>query len=199
MNAALYARVSKANGDQTPDNQLDQLQDWAERLGCTIDPGHVYVDKQTGSTDARPALQRMLQAAHRREFDVVLVAALDRISRGGAASLSGILARLAAAGVAIRSLRESWLDSTNPLTSELLVSIFGWLAKCEREQLIERTKAGIARARKHGTRSGRPIGRPRILLDPLRVRRTVERAGSLRQAAAVLNVSVRSIRRCLAR
>jgi DNA invertase Pin-like site-specific DNA recombinase len=198
MNAAIYARVSKANGTQMPDNQIDQLTEWANRLGYTLDSRHVYIDRQTGSTDARPALQRALQDAHRREWDVLLVAALDRVSRGGVASLSGILAKLAASGVAIKSLRESWLDSTNPLTSELLVSIFGWLAKCEREQLIERTKAGIARARLRGTRSGKPIGRPRILLDPLRVRRTVERTGSLRRAALALGVSVRSIRRCLA-
>jgi DNA invertase Pin-like site-specific DNA recombinase len=72
-----------------------------------------------------------------------------------------------------------------------------WVAQQERARIVERVHAGLARARKHGTQSGRPIGRPRLLLDPQRVRRTVERSGSLRKAAAVLNVSVRSIRRCL--
>ncbi len=73
MKAAIYARVSKANGDQHPDNQVDALTGWAERLGHQL--VHVYVDKQTGSTDDRPALTQALQAAHERRFDVLLVAA----------------------------------------------------------------------------------------------------------------------------
>src|SRR5262249_30366728 len=122
---------------------------------------------------------------------------LDRVSRGGVTSLAGILEKLRASGVAIKSLRESWLDSTNPLTSELLVAVFGWIAKCERAQLIERTRAGIERARRRGTRSGRAIGRPVLDLDAERARLAVQRAGSLRKAAALLNVSVRSLRRRL--
>jgi DNA invertase Pin-like site-specific DNA recombinase len=100
--------------------------------------------------------------------------------------------------VQVRSLREDWLNTTTPGIAELITAIMAWVAQQERERLIERTRAGIARARRHGTKSGKAIGRPRILLDPVRVRRAVQRAGSLRQAASVLDVSVRSIRRCLA-
>jgi DNA invertase Pin-like site-specific DNA recombinase len=197
MKAAIYARVSKPNGEQTPDNQVDELTAWAMRFGYELRPEHVYIDRQTGSTDDRPELQRALRDAHRREWDVLLVAALDRVSRGGVASLAGILERLRVSGVAIKSLRESWLDSTNPLTSELLVAVFGWIAKCERAQLIERTRAGIERARNRGTKSGKAIGRPAIDLDAERAGLALKRAGSLRKAAAMLGVSVRSLRRRL--
>src|SRR2546427_1023594 len=125
MKCAIYARVSKPNGDQHPDNQVDALTAWAERLGHQL--VHVYVDKQTGSTDDRPALKQALQAAHERRFDVLLVAALDRVSRGGVASLAGILGKLSQAGVGIKSLREEWLDTTSPLTRELLDAWFGWI------------------------------------------------------------------------
>ena len=195
MRAAIYARVSKPNGEQTPDNQIHVLTEWARRLGYEL--VHVYVDRQTGSTDQRSALQEALTAAHRREYDVLLVAALDRVSRGGVASLAGILERLRSAGVGIKSLREEWLDSTNPLTCELLVAVFGWIAKVERTQLIERTRAGMARARRTGTRSGKAIGRPPVDLDAERARLALERAGSLRKAAALLRISTRTLARRL--
>src|SRR5439155_20026799 len=144
---------------QTPDNQIDVLTEWARRLGHEL--VHVYVDRQTGSTDDRPALKEALRAAHERQYDVLLVAALDRVSRGGVASLAGILEKLKAAGVGIKSHREEWLDSTNPMLRELLVAIFAWVAKSERETLIARTLAGMARAK----RAGVHIGRPRAGID----------------------------------
>ena len=62
MRAAIYARVSTANGDQHPENQVHDVTAWACRLGHDV--VNVYVDRQTGSTDNRPALQEALRAAH---------------------------------------------------------------------------------------------------------------------------------------
>jgi len=193
MRAAIYARVSKANGDQHPDNQVDALKTWAQRLGHEL--VHVYVDRQTGSTDDRPGLKAALLAAHRREFDLILVAALDRVSRGGVASLATILEKLAQAGVGIRSLREEWLDTSAPLTRELLVSVFAWIAKVERVQLVERTRAGLARAR----RDGKQLGRPRLGLDVERARIEVQKAGSIRAAALAIGCDEKTLRNRLAR
>ncbi|MBF5046406.1 recombinase family protein [Aggregicoccus sp. 17bor-14] len=58
-------------------------------------------------------------------------------------------------GVPVVSVREPWLDNTGPVRS-LLVAIFGWVAEQERSRLIERTRAGLARARAQGKRLGRP-------------------------------------------
>jgi DNA invertase Pin-like site-specific DNA recombinase len=189
--AAIYARVSKANGDQDPANQTEALITWSARLGHEVVT--VYVDRQTGSTDDRPALKDALRAAHERRYDVLLVAALDRVSRGGVASLAGILEKLAASGVAMKSLREDWLDTTSPLTRELLVSVFAWIAKVERVQLVDRINAGLARARRRGVRLGRPRS-----VDRDQVQRALAKCGSLRKAATELGVTEATIRRRLA-
>ena len=52
-------------------------------------------------------------------------------------------------------MRESWLDTDSPVRP-LLVAIFGWVAEQERTRLIERTKTGMARARREGKKIGRP-------------------------------------------
>ncbi|BDG08216.1 recombinase family protein [Anaeromyxobacter paludicola] len=58
-------------------------------------------------------------------------------------------------GVPVLSVREGWLDTSGP-ARPLLVAIFGWVAEQERTRLIERTKAGLERARRQGKRLGRP-------------------------------------------
>jgi DNA invertase Pin-like site-specific DNA recombinase len=196
MRAAIYARVSTATGKQNPDNQVHDVTAWAARLGFEV--VKVYVDRQSGSTDDRPALQEALQGAHRREYDVLLVAALDRVTRGGAASLAGILDRLGRAGVGIKSLREEWADTASPLVRELLLSIFAWVGKLERSQLVDRIRSGMARARRSGTRSGKAIGRPAKAIDSDQAVRAVAKGGSLRRGAAELGVSVALLRRRLA-
>jgi DNA invertase Pin-like site-specific DNA recombinase len=188
--AALYVRTSKADGSQHTENQSEALTAWAARLGHEVVA--IYVDRQSGSTDDRPALKDALRAAHERRFDVLLVAALDRVSRGGVASLASILEKLAASGVAIKSLREDWLDTTSSLTRELLVSVFAWIAKVERVQLVDRINAGLARARRRGVRLGRPRS-----VDRDQVQRALAKCGSLRKAATELGVTEATIRRRL--
>lgn len=82
-------------------------------------------------------------------------------------------------GVGLRSLREPWLDVSNPLIGELLVSIFAWVARQEREQLVARTKAGLNRAR----RQGKTLGRPTVI-DADQAARALAQAGSYRGCSA---------------
>jgi putative DNA-invertase from lambdoid prophage Rac len=65
-------------------------------------------------------------------------------------------------GVPVLSVREGWLDTSGPVRP-LLVAIFGWVAEQERTRLIERTRAGLARARAQGKRLGRPPASPVLL------------------------------------
>jgi DNA invertase Pin-like site-specific DNA recombinase len=65
-------------------------------------------------------------------------------------------------GVPVLSVREPWLDTSGPVRP-LLVAIFGWVAEQERTRLIERTKAGLERARRQGKRLGRPPKSPVLL------------------------------------
>jgi len=98
----------------------------------------------------------------------------------------------------VKSFKEPWLDTAAPGVGELLVAVFSWVAAQERERIVERVRAGLDRAKRRGTKSGKAIGRPRLVLDPERARRAVAQAGSVRQAAQRLGVSVRSLRRRLA-
>jgi len=96
-----------------------------------------------------------------RAFDVLLVWSLDRFGRSMAGNVNDALA-LDAVGVKIVSVREPWLDTGGPVRY-LLLAIFSWVAEQELRRLVERMRAGIERARALGTRSGKPIGRPRHL------------------------------------
>lgn len=174
--AALYCRVSTTDRGQTNDNQLHALRAWADRLGVEV-VGE-FVDEASGTRADRAGLRALLDAAHRREFDTVLLWALDRLSREGIGPMVSYLERFKAAGIAVKSHQESWLDTESPV-SDLLIAIFGWVARQERERIAERVKAGVTRARAAGKR----FGRPRAILDAGAVERLLGEGLSIREVA----------------
>jgi DNA invertase Pin-like site-specific DNA recombinase len=99
---------------------------------------------------------RLFADAARREFDMVLVWALDRFSRNGMAATVIDLQRLASYGVAFHSYTEEHLSTENEIVRNILLAVMASLAKLEREKLSQRTKAGLDRARAMGKRLGRP-------------------------------------------
>jgi DNA invertase Pin-like site-specific DNA recombinase len=153
---AIYARVSTDDRGQDPENQLAQLRTWCAAAGHEI--GAEYVDHASGGKGAskRPQFAAMLEAAHRRRFDVLLVWALDRLSREGMVATIGYLQRLAAAGVAFHSYTEPALSTDNELVRDVLLACMSALAKQERLRISERTKAGLERVKAKGVRLGRP-------------------------------------------
>jgi DNA invertase Pin-like site-specific DNA recombinase len=174
---ALYARTSLgADRGQNPETQLVALRAWAERLGVEVVAE--YVDQMSGTRADRGGLRALLDAAHRRQFDGVLIWALDRLSREGIGPMASYLERFKAAGVAVKSHQESWLDTESPVT-DLLLAVFAWVARQERERIRERVKAGIARARA----SGRRFGRPRAIVDAGRVQQLLNQGLSVREIA----------------
>jgi len=162
--AAIYLRVSKDDGTQTVENQRPDVQQMAAARGYVVAPDHVYEDRASGAKgrEARPALDRLLDDAARGKFRAVFVWALDRLSRDdsytGGAALLGELDRY---NVAVLSHQETWLDTSGPFRG-VLVSFAMLIAADFRRRLIARTNAGIARARREGTKSGKPIGRPPV-------------------------------------
>ena len=79
IRAAIYARVSTRNG-QNADVQTRVIEEYCQRRGFEI--SGVYVDRGVcGRKDSRPALNRMMEDAHQRRFDVVVVARFDRFAR----------------------------------------------------------------------------------------------------------------------
>lgn len=152
MRAALYCRVSTE--DQNLDNQLVTLQTWA--LALDLEVVMVYAEKESAwQAGHQVELKRLLQDADRRQFDVVLVWALDRLTREGALRILGIVDRLKTAGVRLYSHQETWTMAPAGI-EDVLYSITAWVAQFESKRRSERTKYGIERRR----REGKPIGRP---------------------------------------
>src|SRR5438477_3442205 len=157
---ALYARVSTLN-NQDPEMQLAELREYAERRGWEI--VEEFIDQGvSGCKEFRPALNRLMSDACRRQFDAVLVWKIDRFGRS-LKHLVNALADLAALGVAFVSLRDN-LDLSTP-SGRLMFQIIGAMAEFERALIQERVRAGIRNARAKGRR----LGRPRVLVDVSRI------------------------------
>ena len=135
-----YARVS--TDDQNPALQLDAL----KKAGC----GHTFTDHgRTGANTKRPALQRCLKTL--RAGDTLIVWKLDRLGRS-VRDLLNILHDLKERGVEFQSLTEA-IDTQTPFGHAML-HIVAMLAELERSIMLERTKAGIAIAKKNGVQFG---------------------------------------------
>ena len=152
MKAALYLRVS--TDKQELENQLEPLKKFAKGRGLKV--VQVYRDMATGKNSDRPALNKMLKDAHRHAFDVIVVWALDRLSREGMSRTVQLIEMLERMGIAVISYSEPYLDTTNELARNILLAVVSTLAKAERERISERTKAGLARVKRSGKKLGRP-------------------------------------------
>jgi len=148
--AGLYARVS-TDDQQTIPSQIRALLEYAARRGWTI----ALQVKEVGSgASQRQLREKLLDAARRREIDVVLVWRLDRWGRS-VADLLATLQELDHLGVGFVSLTEA-LDLTTP-AGRAMAALLAVFAEFEREILRERVRAGLAHARRNGQKLGRPI------------------------------------------
>ena len=152
---AIYARVSTDKKSQDPENQLQQLRTWCERMDYDIAAEYVEHESGAKGRDQRPQCAQLFVDAARREFDMVLVWALDRFSRNGLTSTVIDLQRLNSHGVGFHSYSEPHLSTDNELVRDVLLAVLASLAKLERQKISERTKAGLERARASGKRLGR--------------------------------------------
>lgn len=158
MNVALYARVSKDDAGQSgklqdPDNQLLPLRQLANAMNWTI--VEEFVDRSSGGDSNRPQFKLMMAKAYRHSFDLILVWRLDRFSREGIWNTLGYIRQLKASNVGLRSHQETWLDTTQPMISELLLSIFAYVAEAERKRISDNTKAALIRRKNFGIQIGR--------------------------------------------
>jgi DNA invertase Pin-like site-specific DNA recombinase len=162
MRVAIYARVSTDDKGQDPENQLRQLRAWCDSAGHAI--FREYIDHASGGkgADKRPEFSALLADAHKRQFDLVLCWALDRLSREGMVPTVLHLQRLASCGVGFHSYTEPMLSTDNEMIRDIVLAVMASLARIERLKISERTKAGMERVRQHGSKSGKTIGRPCI-------------------------------------
>lgn len=161
-----YARVSKSEGQDTSAQVTALKKAGAKRI---------FEDKASGARWDRPELQRLLD--HLRPGDVLVVWKLDRLSRS-LRDLIHIMEKVHAAGAAFRSLTEA-IDTTTA-AGRMLMQMLGSIAEFEREIIRERTRAGLAEARRHGRVGGRrhklsPEARAEAVEDILSGRKTIAR------------------------
>lgn len=159
MKVALYARVSKdevsSDGSlQDPENQLQPMRKYCEAMNWEITKE--FIDRASGGSANRPQFQMMLAEVKQRHFDVILVWALDRFSREGMTNTLAYIQKLKDYKTGLKSLQESWLDTSQEGVAELLLAIFSWVAKEEKRKISERTKAGLAKLKANGVKLGRP-------------------------------------------
>ena len=147
--AGLYARVS-TNDQQTLAMQNRAMREYAARRGWTI---ALQVREVNSGATKREAREKLLEAARRRQIDVVLVWRLDRWGRS-VTDLLATLQEMEHLGVGFVSLTEA-LDLTTP-AGRAMAAMLAVFAAFEREVLQERTRAGLANARQNGKRLGRP-------------------------------------------
>ncbi len=159
--AVIYCRVS--TGDQHLETQLLDLREMAKQRGLEV--VREYSDVISGAKAKRPGLDQLMSDARRHRFDVVLVAAFDRIARNVRHFLE-VLDELNHLGIQFISLREN-IDTGGPLGRAML-TIIGAIAELERSLIVERVKSGMRRAKLEGRRIGRTplnINREEVVQD----------------------------------
>ena len=142
-----YARVSKADGSQSLNLQIDAL------AAEGVKPKRIYKDKASGKKDTRPGLEACLKAL--RKGDVLVVWKLDRLGRS-LKHLVTTVEELQSRGVGFRVLSGEGANiDTTTASGKLVFGIFAALAEFERQLIRERTIAGLKAARARGRKGGR--------------------------------------------
>lgn len=143
-----YCRVSTT--DQTTDNQVREI----EAAGFTVDAKRIVVETVSGSMPAmeRKGFARLIDKLE--AGDVLIVTKLDRLGRN-AMDVMGTVKRLDAAGVRVHCLALGGMDLTSP-AGKMTMTTLAAVAEFERDLLIERTQAGLSRAKAAGKVLGRP-------------------------------------------
>ena len=190
MKVALYARVSRADKDQDPENQLIKLRNFAQSHEWEI--YQEYVDYASGSQASRPAPDRMLSDARAHRFNAVVVVRLDRIGRS-VRNLHNLLLELHRFNVDLICTDQD-INTSSP-TGKLIFTILGTISEFELELIRDRTKDGLVRALAQGKRLGRPPN-PARTEEILRLR---AEGFSLREIGRRLGISHQGVKQRLRR
>lgn len=190
MKVALYARVSRHDKDQDPENQFIKLRDFAERRGWDIYAE--FKDYAGGASASRSQFDKMLREGRARQYDAILAVRIDRLARS-TRHLLNILEELQRFGVDLICADQD-IDTKSP-AGKLLFTILGAIAELELDLIRERTKDGLARARVRGKRLGRPPN-PARTEEILRLR---QEGLSLRQIGERIGMSHQGVKQRLRR
>ncbi|KAA3650011.1 MAG: recombinase family protein [Proteobacteria bacterium] len=142
-----YARISKADGSQQLDLQIDALKE------AGVSESNIYSDQVSGKNDNRPGLDSCLKAL--RKNDTLIVWKLDRLGRN-LKHLVNTVHSLSENEIGFKVLTGQGADiDTSTPSGKLVFGIFASLAEFERELIKERTMVGLKAARARGKKGGR--------------------------------------------
>lgn len=146
-----YCRVSTA--DQTPDNQILEI----ATAGFSVEPRRVVAETVSGSLPAfeRTGFRRLMDCLE--SGDVLIVTKLDRLGRN-AMDVRSTVETLEREGVRVHCLALGGVDLTSA-PGKMTMAVINAVAEFERDLLVERTRAGLKRAKAEG----KVLGRPSIL------------------------------------
>jgi putative DNA-invertase from lambdoid prophage Rac len=165
IKAAIYTRVS--TDDQTTQNQIPVLTGWASQLRMDfVNPNpepmeisEIYTENESAWKEGHQReLARLMSDAARGKFKVLIIWALDRLTRQGIRAQFEIMGKLAKFRVMVYSYQELWTLTPSKVEYDLLLSITAYIAQSESKRRSERTKAGIERKKQSGWKPGRPKG-----------------------------------------
>ncbi len=181
----IYARVSTA--DQTTNNQVREV----EAAGFKVDAKRVIAETISGSTAAmqRPGFARLVDRLE--TGDVLIVTKLDRLGRN-AMDVRATVEQLASGGVRVHCLALGGVDLTSP-AGKMTMAVISAVAEFERDLLVERTQAGLSRAKSEGKALGRPSALTAEQITEVRRKRS--EGASLGTLAKAYGVSRAAIQR----
>jgi len=189
---ALYCRVSTSTKDQTTENQVRELKSYCERMDYEV--VKIYEDEVSGakSRESRPAYSELCKDAFLKKFDIIIGWDVSRFSRS-LKEFVHFLSDMDERGIGVIAVKNG-LD-TSSSSGRMMMKLIGVLEEWNREMLIERTNAGLARTVANGTKLGR-----KSVLTPS-IRRKIldlkENGSSIRTIANEIGVNRGAVQRFL--
>ena len=181
---ALYCRISTSTKDQTTENQLRELNSYCDRMGYQV--VKVYEDEVSGAKtrEKRPSYNQMCKDAFLKKFDTIIGWDVSRFGRSMKEFVS-FLSDMDEKGIGVIAVKNG-LD-TSSSSGRMMMKLIGVLEEWNREMLIERTRAGLARTVANGTK----LGRKKITNDTMTAKiielRTAKK--TIREIASEVGVS----------
>jgi DNA invertase Pin-like site-specific DNA recombinase len=190
MKVALYCRVSTSTKDQTTENQRLELESYCDHMNYEI--VKIYEDEVSGAKtrEKRPAYNELCQDAFLKKFDAIIGWDVSRFGRSMKEFVS-FLSDMDDKGIGVIAVKNG-LDTVSS-SGRMMMKLIGVLEEWNREMLIERTNAGLARTVANGTK----LGRKKITNDTMTAKivelRTAKK--SIRAIASEVGVSTATVQR----
>ena len=187
---ALYCRVSTSNKDQTTENQLRELTAYCDRMGYEV--VKIYEDEVSGAKtrEKRPAYNEMCQDAFLKKFNIIIGWDVSRFGRSMKEFIT-FLSDMDDRGIGVIAVKNG-LD-TSSSSGRMMMKMIGVMEEWNREMLIERVNAGLARTVANGTKLGRKkITNPKMTAQIVELRNENK---SIRAIASVVGVSTATVQR----